>query len=136
MSNYPTYTLSHQEARKNAVKGVLNAPDGHVVTVKPPTRTLDQNAKLWPMLRDIAKHMKTKGIDLEVDQWKFLFARKMPGRILVEFEGESVTLPARTSNLKTDAFSDLLMTVQAYGDEQGVPWTGPALKGFEEMGIR
>lgn len=38
-----TFELSHPQARQNAVKAVLEAPAGHVVTINPPKRSDRQN---------------------------------------------------------------------------------------------
>lgn len=48
------FILSHSEARRRAVQSCQDAPEGFVVTVAEPTRTLEQNARLWACLGDIA----------------------------------------------------------------------------------
>ena len=55
------FVLSHSAARKNAADAVLNAPEGHIVTIKQPTRTLDQNALLWAVLNDLSKQFDWYG---------------------------------------------------------------------------
>ena len=87
--------------RERALKTVLSAPDGHVVTftrkvtlrdaitrgravelirklksgwrvsVAKPNRTQDQNAKLWAMLTDLS-HAKPEGRKCTPDDWKCL----------------------------------------------------------------
>ena len=45
----------HPEARYRAACAVADAPDGYVVTVKPPGRTLEQNSMIHPVVEVIAK---------------------------------------------------------------------------------
>lgn len=49
------YILAHDEARRRALSAVSDAPAGYVVTVKPPGRTLDQNALIHPTITELAK---------------------------------------------------------------------------------
>jgi hypothetical protein len=44
------YRLNSPNARAMAVQHVQSAPDGHVVEIKAPTRSLEQNALLWARL--------------------------------------------------------------------------------------
>ena len=46
---------AHPEARQRAVQAVQAAPAGHVVTIKPPGRTLDQNSIIHPVVEKIAR---------------------------------------------------------------------------------
>ena len=48
------YVLVHATARQRAIEGVRDAPDGYVVTIKPPTRTVTQNSHIHPVVKDIA----------------------------------------------------------------------------------
>ena len=50
MSDKRIFVLSDRQARAGAELAIRGAPEGYVVTICEPTRTLDQNAKLWPML--------------------------------------------------------------------------------------
>lgn len=49
------FILAHSEARQRAAQAVQAAPAGHVVTVKPPSRTLDQNSIIHPVVENIAR---------------------------------------------------------------------------------
>lgn len=51
-----TFFLVHDMARQRARQAAASAPDGYVVAVSEPTRTLEQNAAQWPILDAISKH--------------------------------------------------------------------------------
>ena len=51
------FILSNSTARQMAVREVINAPDGYVVEVKEPTRSLEQNAALWAALSDVSEQV-------------------------------------------------------------------------------
>ena len=52
-----TYIMSHDMARQRAIEAVKAAPAGYAVVVSPPTRSLDQNARLWASLGDISRQV-------------------------------------------------------------------------------
>jgi NinB protein len=49
------FRLVHDQARRRCSEAVAEAPDGHIVTIGPPGRTLDQNALIHPTVSSIAK---------------------------------------------------------------------------------
>lgn len=49
------FVLSHAEARRRALQAVSSAPDGHIVRVEPPKRSLPQNSAIHPIVTEIAK---------------------------------------------------------------------------------
>ena len=49
--------LAHPLARESAIQAVREAPDGFVVRVEEPTRTLDANAAMWPILEAFAQQL-------------------------------------------------------------------------------
>lgn len=66
------YVLSHQTARNNAAQYCMDAPDGYVVEVKPPNRTLEQNALLNGQLTDISKQVEWYKQKFNLTVWKRL----------------------------------------------------------------
>lgn len=48
MSDKRTFILSHEIARRGAMRAVADAPAGYVIEIKPRTRSLEQNAAQWP----------------------------------------------------------------------------------------
>lgn len=101
------------------------APVDAVVTVKEGTRTLDQNAKLWAMLSDIAR-AKPEGRAMPPEVWKAAFMSAL-GHEIVWQPGidNAPPFPAgfRTSRLSKRQFADLITFVQEYGDRHGIRWS-------------
>jgi NinB protein len=49
------FRLAHDQARRRCSEAVAEAPDGHIATIGPPGRTLDQNALIHPVVAKIAQ---------------------------------------------------------------------------------
>ncbi len=55
MTDKHIFRLAHDQAHGLALDSVKTAPEGYIVTIQEPTRTLDQNAALHAAISDIAK---------------------------------------------------------------------------------
>jgi hypothetical protein len=66
------FVLAHDEARRRAIQAIQQAEQGHVVTIKPPTRSLEANAKFHAMIGDIARQFDFHGKRLELETFKRL----------------------------------------------------------------
>jgi hypothetical protein len=101
-------------------------------------RSLDQNAKLWAMLGDVARQqqMVISGRLTWADpaDWKDLFtaALRKELRMAQGIDGGLVVLGMRTSRMRKAEFADLIELIYAYGAEHGVQWSEPALAAFDE----
>lgn len=129
MSEKRRFILAHAMARAGAVEAVRNSPDGYVVDIAPPKRTLDQNSKLWPMLADISRQVMWP-VDGELqlipeEDWKDIFtaALRKHQRMAKGVDGGIVMLGSRTSKMKKPEFSDLITLIYAFGDDKGVQWS-------------
>lgn len=121
MSEKRIYRLVHDEARRRAAHDCLSAADGWVVTVSEPTRTLDQNALMWPLLDDIAKQVEWYGNWLTAEEWKdVLTAALRKERVVPGINGGFVVLGQRTSKMGKREFSELVELIYAFGAEKGV----------------
>lgn len=108
------------------------------MALREPKRSLDQNAKLWPMLGDVACQC-TMVIDGEEctasrEDWKDVFtaALKKHQRMAKGIDGGLVVLGQRTRDMGKPEFSDLLEIIYAYGSENGVRWSEKALAVYDE----
>ena len=98
MSDKRIYRLVHDEARRRAGQDVASAPDGWIVTVSEPTRSLDQNALMWPLLDDIARQVEWYGNKLTPDEWKDVFTAALrKEKVVPGINGGFVVLGQRTS---------------------------------------
>jgi hypothetical protein len=121
-------------SRRHAMIAVRDAQPGYVVTVSPPTRSLDQNAKLWPMLGDVAGQVVWYGQKLNSDEWKDVFtAALVKAKVIPGIDGGFVVCGQRTSTMPKQQFSDLIELIYSFGAEHGVKWSEPALFAFAEQ---
>lgn len=112
-------------AQKQFAHRLLDAaPMGHVLEIREPRRTSEQNDKMWAMLTDIAR-AKPLGRKLEPEQWKSVFMDaigKKPNWI-PNLEGDGVLCTGyRSSHLSKQDMSDLIEQITAFGTEHGVQW--------------
>jgi hypothetical protein len=105
------------------------APLGYVMTINEPTRTLDQNALLWPKLTDLSNQVmwqvNGKLQKLSPDDWKDLATASLESeqRVAAGLDGGFVFLGRRTSTMGKRKFSDLLEVIMAFGSQHGVEWS-------------
>lgn len=111
---------------REPIHRVVNAaPRGSVITIKPPRRTLDQNAKLWAMLTDVSI-AKPEGRNLTPDVWKAVFMHALDHSIRFEMalDGKGmVPVGFRSSHLTKAQMADLITLIDEYGARHGVEWS-------------
>ena len=121
MSDKQIFRLVHNGARENAKKAIGYAQDGWICTIAPPTRSLDQNAALWPLLAAISKQVEWHGQYLTDEEWKdVLTASLKKQRAVPGIDSQFVILGQRTSQMSKKDFSDLLDLANAFAIEKGV----------------
>jgi hypothetical protein len=121
-----TIRLVGPRQRAHAASLVARAPDGWVVNVREPTRSLEQSAKLWAMLGDVAK-AKPMGRKHTPDEWKAIFmaACGWESAFLPGLDGGFFPVGFRSSQLSVRKMADLITFIQAWGDENHIPWSEP-----------
>ncbi|WP_422049884.1 recombination protein NinB [Shimia sp.] len=117
-----TLKLSHDGIRARAHTWVEAAPEGMVIQFKEPTRSLDQNAKLWAMLGDVAKQAEHNGNRYTPEVWKALFmsACGYELNLLVGLNGEPVPMGTSSSKLSVGKMSELIEFISFWCVENGV----------------
>lgn len=96
------------------------------LTIGRPRRSLDQNKKLWPMLRDISQQVVWHGQRLEPDEWKdVLTAGIKKQKVVPGIDGGFVVIGARTSKMRKKDFCELVEFIYWFGAEHGVRWSEP-----------
>jgi hypothetical protein len=118
------YVLVHAEARRRASAAVMAAPDGYVVRLSPPTRTLEANAKMWSMLGDVARQVVWHGRKLDAESWKHIFSSILKKQDVVpNLDGTGfVVLGQSTSSFTKAEMSDMIELIYSFGAEHGVVW--------------
>ena len=119
--------LTGEAARKAACRDVLAAPEGYVVTIAERTRSLDQNAALWPALNEVSEQVDWYGQKLTPEEWKDVFSAALKKQKVVPgLDGGFVVCGQRTSRMGKREFGDLLELVHAFGAERGVRFSDRA----------
>ena len=122
-----TLTLTGEAAKKAACREILAAPEGYVVTLAEPTRTLVQNSLLWPLLTEVSKQVDWYGNKLTADEWKDVFSAALKKQKVVPgLDGGFVVCGQSTSRMSKREFSDLVELIYAFGAERGVVFYGQA----------
>ena len=116
------YILAHHEARRRAMQAVADAPDGFGVTVAEPTRSLEQNARLWALLHEISEQVNWYGKKLTPEDWKHVFTASMRKlEVVPNIDGTGfVALGLSTSRMTRSELGDLMTLIEAFGAERGV----------------
>lgn len=129
-----TLVLLSQADRAKATDWIRRAPEGSTVTFTRPDekkRTNPQNAKMHAMIRDVQQQVKPPaGQFYDEEDWKRLFihalwkeTRLVPA---LDESGGFVLLGKSTANLKTNEMADMILLIQAYGDQHGVKFKADA----------
>lgn len=119
------FILSHDQARRNALEAVKTAPQGYAVKVEEPTRSLEQNARLWSLLTDISEQVDWYGKRLTPEDWKHVFSASLRRlEVVPNLDGTGfVALGMSTSRMTRRELSDLMELIAAFGAERGVEWS-------------
>lgn len=121
------FVLAHAQARQRAIDAVRTAPEGYVVQIKEPTRSLDQNAAQWPILEAFAAQLdwpvNGKLTKMSADEWKDVLTAAFHNetvRIAMGLNGGAVMLGQRTSKFSKKSFSEWLEFLNATATDRGV----------------
>lgn len=128
------FVLSHAMARAKAIEAVKQAPDGYYVELRPRTRSLDQNSRLWAMLTDVSRQVEWYGQKLAPEDWKHVFSASLKRqRAVPGLDGGFVVLGQSTSRMTVREMSDLIELMFSFGAERNVRWSEPVAQGWEEI---
>ena len=112
--------------RRTLIDYVMSAPEGWIVEIHEPTRSLQQNAALWAALGDISRQVEWYGKKLTPHDWKHIFSSSLKQQNVVPgLDGGFVVLGISTSKMTIKEMSDLLELAHAFGAEHGVRFSAP-----------
>jgi hypothetical protein len=130
------FILANDQVRYRAVQYVQQALQGHVVTIKPPTRSLEANAALHAEISEIAATVPWAGKLRSVETWKrllvaaWLRARGESLEVLPALDGHGVDIVyAPTSQMTGAQVRELLDYIGAWRNE----WIDEARAGLERV---
>lgn len=114
-------------SRRYALECVQNAPDGYVVRVNEPTRSLDQNSAQWPLLEAFSAQLKWpvngQMVYMTSEEWKDVLTaafKRETVRVAMGLDGGVVMLGLRTSKFGKGKFSEWLEFLKATAMERDV----------------
>lgn len=91
------------------------------LVIKPETRSLAQNARLWAMLTEVSQQVDWYGRKLTAEEWKHVFSASLKKQDVVPgLDGGFVVLGLSTSKMTKSEMSDLQTLMEAFGAQQGV----------------
>lgn len=107
------FNLVHAQARAGALQAVKDAPDGYQVTVGPPKRTREQNARYWGrgVLAQIAEQVSVGGRRYSAESWHELFKRQFIG--VMELPNKDI-VSMSSADLNKAQFSAFCQEVEAH----------------------
>ena len=122
--------LANDVIRLRAIEWIKKAPPETRVEFKAPQRTLDQNARMWALLTDVAQQLPWHGQRLSPDDWKLLFLDALSSeiRFVPNIEGKGfVNLGRSSSDLSKGEMADLMALIEAFGANHGITfhWREP-----------
>lgn len=102
------------------------------LSISRPRRSVDQNSKLWPMLKDVSDQVVWHGLRLTPSEWKdVLTAGIKKQKVVPGIDGGFVVIGARTSQMRKKDFCELVEFIYWFGAEKGVRWSQPVRTGSE-----
>lgn len=135
--NKQIFRLVNDAVRRNARQAILNAPEGYMCDISPPTKKRIQEEKYHAMIGDIAKQVDLIGCRRNTEDAKRLlidaFARVMreagtplrqEGRILPSLDGSGfVQLGIQSRKFTVKEASEFIEYLYAFGSERSVFWS-------------
>lgn len=125
------FILAHDKARIGASSLCMTAEDGTVVRFSPKTRSLEQNAKMWAMLQDLADQVEWS-VDgrmrlMSKEEWKVVTTAglRKSQSVAQGIEGGFVLMGESTSKMTVGEMKELIDFIDYFGStrEPQVVWS-------------
>jgi len=92
--------------RSRVIEMITRAPDGYVVEIRQPSRTLEQNALYWTQVHECAERVTIEGKRFTPQVWHVYFKQRfLPGRIIELPNGQIMEQDPTTTELTKEEFS-------------------------------
>jgi hypothetical protein len=112
--------------RRMAADAVHSRPDGHVLVLQEPTRTVRQNALLHSLFSQIAKQAEFHGRRLSPTQWKTLFisghavATGLGSDMIPGLEGEFCNIRESSAHMGVKRLNSLIEYTLAWAADNDI----------------
>jgi hypothetical protein len=116
ISSYPNLVGAFQYAKQ------FGFEHPYCVEVRPLTRTVEQNAKLWALLGEIADQVNWHGQKLSSEDWKHVFSAALnQQRVVPNIDSTGfVVLGKSTSKMSVAEMMDMIELIHAFGAQHSV----------------
>lgn len=120
--------LISPETRARAQHWLNIAENGVTLVFRKPSRSSDQNAKMWAMIGDIVDQHEKHGRQMTKDVWKAAFMRACEHELIYAMGLDDQPFPVgfKSSQLSVSQMADLITFIQQWGDEVGIVWSDEA----------
>lgn len=118
-----TVILTDRSTRERVCRWAHSAPSGTRVEFKEVKRSLEQNARMWAMLTEVATQATHMGRRYTTDEWKVLFLHALGKEMtfLPALDGTTfVPYGQHSSDLGKSEMTALIDLIFAWGAEHGV----------------
>lgn len=101
--------------RSRVYEMIALAPDGYIVEIHKPTRSLEQNALYWDTVHTIARNCWIDGKQYTPQVWHVYFKQRfLPGRIIELPGGQIMEAEPTTTDLTVEEFSNFIEEVMQF----------------------
>lgn len=124
------FNLINESVKQNAINFIRTLPVDQkrplILDIKEMTRTLDQNRKMWPLLKDLSDQVTWFGNKYDSDDWKDLItamvakAKRQEQRMAPGLDGGVVMFGQRTSKMTVRQMVEVIEAIYWFGTQQGV----------------
>lgn len=129
----PAIVILRGASQRDYAKELIDAAaQDSVVALSGPRRTLDQNAFMWALLRDVSDHFAGR-CDMIPERWKCFFMDRCGHEVMFDIgpDGEPFPYGFSTSQMTKAEMADLITFIIQWGDAFGVAWKERRRGGFE-----
>ncbi|HGY1897163.1 TPA: recombination protein NinB [Klebsiella aerogenes] len=127
------FHLINESVKQNAINFIRTLPVDQkrplILDIKEMTRTLDQNRKMWPLLKDLSDQVTWFGNKYDSDDWKDLItamvakAKKQEQRMAPGLDGGVVMFGQRTSKMTVRQMVEVIDAIYWFGTQHGVKFS-------------
>ena len=127
------FHLVNDAIKQNAISYIRDMPVDQkrplVLEIKEPTRTIEQNKKMWPLLKDLSDQVIWFGNKYDSDDWKDLItamvakSKKQEQRMAPGLDGGVVMFGQRTSKMNVRQMVEVIEAIYWFGTQQGVQFS-------------
>ena len=119
------WLIGSEDTRARLLQAIMEMPITEPMSVQIsqylPTRSQEQNRKMWGCLHDISEHVNWYGKKLTAENWKDVLSASLKKQEAVPgIDGGFVILGARTSKMTIQEMTEMIELCLAFGAQQGV----------------